>query len=967
MSKRCTCFTFLVVLLTLAQGGASGAFDPLRDPAIVGWWACDEGAGSTVADSSPNGNDGTFVNGTPIWVAGIYGSAVELTIPTLVEIPAINITMTQATMAGWIKPYGTQPDWASIIMTRGTATGLNVLADFRLAYHWGDASNTWSYRGSAYAVNNEWTFAAVTVAPAKAIFYVNGAPICTNNVTHTTVNWNANIYLGGDGTSGQASRRMTGALDDVSLFNRVLTAEEIQSIMKGLTDPALASKPDPEDEAIDVPQDVALNWAASETAVTHDVYFGSSFDDVNNATQPAASQAETVYAPEGLLEFGQKYYWRIDETDANGATYKGEVWSFEVEPFAYPIANVTATSTSTNQTGMGPMNTVNGSGLNEYDEHGVDLKTMWVATSAMPHAIQFAFDKVYKFDEMWVWNANSQLEAAMGFGAKTVAIECSVDGETWTPVENVPEFARGTGEPTYTTNTKVDLAGAVAKYVKLTITANWGGVTPQVSLSEVRFYQSPVQAREPEPANNAAEVALNTTLNWRPGREATSHEVYFGTDANAVAEGTVAAKTVAEHSYTPASMNFGTDYYWRVDEAGDAGTYAGDVWSFTSQEFASAEDFESYTDDIEAEETIWHTWTDGVASGDSGSQVGYDDSPFAEQEIVHSGKQSMPMLYDNDGTFRENTEYERTGVSFYSEAERGFSPTQNWTANGADEVCLWVRGYPALSPATMTETGGKITLTGSGKDIWGTSDEFTYAYKPLTGDGTMIARVVSTGTGTQTWAKGGVMIRDSLRGGSTHAMMVMTTPGANGASFQYRANTDGASAGSDSATAVAVPYWVKIERFGDMFTGYTSADGKTWATVGTAVVTVQDPVYIGLCATSHLATEKRTFEFDNITTTGTITGAWQGVVIANTEYNVAANMHLLIQDSAGKSGTATNADLVTSADWTRWAIPMSDFAGVNFSKVAKIVITIGDKGATAPGGSGMVFIDDIGFGSSAEQ
>jgi len=211
------------------------------------------------------------------------------------------------------------------------------------------------------------------------------------------------------------------------------------------------------------------------------------------------------------------------------------------------------------------------------------------------------------------------------------------------------------------------------------------------------------------------------------------------------------------------------------------------------------------------------------------------------------------------------------------------------------------------------------------------------------------------------------MIRDSLRGGSTHAMMVMTTPGANGASFQYRANTDGASAGSDSATAVTVPYWVKIERFGDMFTGYTSADGKTWATVGTAVVTVQDPVYIGLCATSHLATEKRTFEFDNITTTGTITGAWQGVVIANTEYNVAANMHLLIQDSAGKSGTATNADLVTSADWTRWAIPMSDFAGVNFSKVAKIVITIGDKGATAPGGSGMVFIDDIGFGSSAQQ
>ncbi len=967
MFKRCTCFTFLIVLLALAQGGtASGAWDPLEDPALVGWWPFDETSGTTAADISTYARAGTLTGGAT-WTAGRFGGGVQLDGTSgYVTVPSFPLTTDSITLVAWINGWKAA-DWAAIITGQPARLELGFGANNTLHYTWNsDSSATYNWTNGPVIPQDAWAMVAVTIDPAKAIAYVYtdaaGLQQGTNTLAHTSQAFSV-LSMGWSFDT----RYVRGILDEVAVFSRALTEEEILVLTKGPKDPALASALTPADAATDVPRDVSLSWLMGEGATTHNVYFGTSFDDVSNATQPSQSQTETLYDPQGLLEFGQTYFWRIDEVTADGTVFTGEVWSFEVEPFAYPIADVIATSTSTNQTGMGPQNTVNGSGLNEYDEHGVDQKTMWVATSVMPHVIQFAFDKVYKLDEMWVWNANSQLESAMGFGARTVAIECSVDGETWTPVENVPEFAQGTGEPTYTANTKVDLAGAAAQYVKLTITANWGGVTPQVSLSEVRFYQIPVQAREPEPADGETEVALDTTLNWRPGREATSHEVYFGTDANAVAEGTVAAKTVTDHRYTPASMDFGTLYYWRVDEVGDAETYAGNVWNFTSQEFAVVEDFESYTDDIEAEETIWHAWTDGVASGVSGSQVGYDDSPFAEQEIVHSGKQSMPMLYDNDGTFRENTEYERTGVPFYSEAERGFSPAQNWTRNGADEVSLWVHGYPALGPATMTEAGGKIALTGGGADIWYQSDEFSFAYKTLTGDGAMIARVVSTGTGTQTWAKGGVMIRDSLRGGSTHAMMVMTTPGANGASFQYRANTDGDSAGSDSVAAVAVPYWVKIERFGSTFTGYTSADGKTWATVGTAEVTVQDPVYIGLCVTAHLATEERTFEFDSMATTGAVAGAWQGVVIASADYNVAANMHLLIQDSAGKSGSATNADLVTSADWTRWAIPMSDFAGVNFGKVARIAITIGDKDATTAGGSGMVFIDDIGFGSSAEQ
>jgi hypothetical protein len=65
-------------------------------------------------------------------------------------------------------------------------------------------------------------------------------------------------------------------------------------------------------------------------------------------------------------------------------------------------------------------------------------------------------------------------------------------------------------------------------------------------------------------------------------------------------------------------------------------------------------------------------------------------------------------------------------------------------------------------------------LTGGGSDIWNNSDEFTYAFKTVNGDATIVAKVTNIGAGTNTWAKGGVMIRDGLDGGSVHAMMVMT-------------------------------------------------------------------------------------------------------------------------------------------------------------------------------------------------
>jgi hypothetical protein len=109
------------------------------------------------------------------------------------------------------------------------------------------------------------------------------------------------------------------------------------------------------------------------------------------------------------------------------------------------------------------------------------------------------------------------------------------------------------------------LSRTQAKYIKLAINATWGGAGV-CGLSEVRFSSVPVQARSPQPANAATGVAVDSSLHWRPGREAGSHQVFFGTDQGAVAGGTAAAKTVADHTYTPEALTFGTTYYWKVDE-----------------------------------------------------------------------------------------------------------------------------------------------------------------------------------------------------------------------------------------------------------------------------------------------------------------------------------------------------------------------------------------------------------------
>jgi hypothetical protein len=578
---------------------------------------------------------------------------------------------------------------------------------------------------------------------------------------------------------------------------------------------------------------------------------------------------------------------------------------------------------------------------------------MWLGAGdgVDPVWIQFEFDRVYKMHELWVWNYNIQFEPVLGFGVKDATVEYSVDGTEWVVLGDA-EFAQAAATAAYAHNTAVDLGGIMAKYIRLTVNSGFG-VLGQFGLSEVRFFQIPASAREPQPADGDTGVDPDTLLGWRAGRGAVTHDVSFGTDAGALA----VVDTVNDTAYDPGALDLGTTYYWKIDEVNEAAVPAkveGDVWSFATQEYFVIDDFESYNDD---DNTIFDTWLDGFVN-ETGSTVGYFQAPFAEQTIVNSGGQSMPLEYANNV------------APFYSEAEYDLGG-MDLDTNGADTLRLFVAGQ---APAFAETADGAIVMNAIGADIWNAADEFRYAYKTLNGDGSMVARVDSL-VDSDVWAKGGVMIRETIDAGSTFAAVYLT--GDNGVRFQGRLTTD-ASAVSDSPVATAEqialrePAWVKIERVGNAFNGYYSTDGENWTDMAwnPQTINMANDVTIGLALTSHNATVTTGAAFAGVAETGGVSGNWQVAEIGvaqPTTGNDIAPLYVALEDTSGNVAVVThpNPAAVGIAAWQEWLIPYSDLAGINLSRVATMVIGVGDPDNPTAGGTGLIFIDDIGYGRPA--
>jgi len=298
------------------------------------------------------------------------------------------------------------------------------------------------------------------------------------------------------------------------------------------------------------------------------------------------------------------------------------------------------------------------------------------------------------------------------------------------------------------------------------------------------------------------------------------------------------------------------------------------------------------------------------------------------------------------------------------------SVVRDWTAEGVTELSLWFRGYPGSVGSFVEGPVGTYTMTASGADIWDIGpgageyhDEFHFAYKTLTGPGSIVAKVESV-QNTNVWAKAAVMIRETLDGGSKHALAAVTP--ANGVAFQGRTDPGAASFNTNQGTFTA-PYWVKLERdVAGNFSAYHSANGTAWQLIQQGPATnipMTSNVYIGLALTSHDTALTCEAVFSNVTITGTVSGQW-----ANQDIGISSNatepLYVAVSNTAGTPAMVVHDDPAasTTGTWTEWIIPLQAFAdqGINLTNVDKIAIGLGTKGnMTIPGGSGKMFFDDI--------
>jgi hypothetical protein len=964
----------MICLVSFVLVLAAGVATADNTTGLVGYYPFDEGAGTIAHDMSGNGHDGTLPNSGVTWI------------PSAVIKGGINIDGTNGsnvTLGTWDPAEGTGQlslafwiNWAhdgninqGLISKRDSGWGINsMMFDLRLM----NATDSFRFHHAGGALLDspsdvltpfigEWAHVGVTFDGTTARLYLNGEEIASGAfffANKTTAEMRIGSYDG-------PAQTFNGDMDEVRIYNRALTQDDMLEAMTPLP-PGQVSRPSPTDGATDVPRDnMVLSWKPGDFADKHDVYIGAGFDDVNDATasvDPAGvymgRQSEAAVALD-RLEFGQTYYWRIDEVNAPSdlTVFKGSVWSFTVEPVGYsmPSESITATASSSNSTNEGPEKTINGSGVDADDLHSMLGTDMWLSDSEPLGAwIQYEFDRIYKLHELWVWNSNQMLESTVGFGLKAVAIEYSADGTDWIELVDAPEFAQAPGTDGYAHSTTVDLGGIAAKYVRLTASSNWGGFMPKYGLSEVRFFYIPVHASKPGPDSGATDVSIGTidepvdvTLGFRAGREASAHDVYLSTDEQAVIDGTAPVTTVSEAGYGPLSLDIGQTYYWRVDEVNDAEVpvaWQGDIWSFATQEYFVVDDFEDYNDYTPDE--IFSTWTDGWGIATNGALVANDEPPFAETAIVHEGSQAMAYRYDNSA-----------GNSEASVAMS--SARRDWTGRGIGALSLWFRGYPASVGSFAEAPAGTYTLNGAGWNIWDASDGFHFAYKTLNGPGSIVAKVESV-QNTNDWAKGGVMVRDTLDPGSANGAMFISP--ANAVGFQRRLNT-GEQTTKTQQDGVSIPQWVKIEveASGAVRASY-SADGAAWTELDRDAIKMSTPMYIGLAVTSRNADLSCATVFSDVRLDGAVSGEWMNQDIGILS-NAPEPMYVALANSGGTPAAVYHPDPnATQADtWTEWNIDLKQFAdqGVNLANVGELSIGLGDRDNPQPGSSGKMYFDDI--------
>ncbi|TKJ35758.1 MAG: hypothetical protein CEE38_14220 [Planctomycetes bacterium B3_Pla] len=648
MCRRFTNSFSLVLMLGLILTSAAGA----ADPDLIGWWKLDEGSGDTAIDLSGSGKDGTISNATSgglgdggsVWVndpergmvISFDGDDSGASVSTELIIPAMSMD-NDFTWAFWaMQPTGQDTNNDVILGNRygGTDSPLQFIkfTPTRFEFYNDDGSYSEGINYDPIPLD-EWVHHAIIKDGTGLTYYRNGVESGTNTITKTI---DENPFgMGGDGTS----EHWQGYMSDVRLYSKALSAAEVLGAMEGLGEAwPYASAPNPKDGALYADTWVNLSWRAGAHALSHDVYLGNNLNDVDNGT---------------------------------GDTFRGnQDGTFLVAGFPgfpYPDGLVPGT------TYYWRIDEVN-----ETEPNSPWKGAVW--SFSVPPKTAYFPDPA---DGAEFVDPNAVLSWTPGFGAR---IHTVYFGDNFDDVNDAAGSAPS-GTASYT-------AALEREKVYYWRVDEFDAV--ETHKGDVWAFTTPGAVGNPQPANGAADVQMIATLSWTAADNAASHELYFGTDAEAVKNATttspeyIGPRALGAESYDPGGLAWDSSYAWRVDEVYPDGTVKGLVWSFSTADFILVDDFESYNDIDPPDETsnrIFDKWIDGFGTTDNGALIGNDLPPYAETTIVNSGAQSMIYRYDN--------------ANKTSEATMTLVYPRDWTEEGVTKLSLWFRGDSGNSAERM--------------------------------------------------------------------------------------------------------------------------------------------------------------------------------------------------------------------------------------------------------------------------
>ncbi len=404
----------------------------------------------------------------------------------------------------------------------------------------------------------------------------------------------------------------------------------------------LANSPIPEDGAIHPDTWANLSWKPGNKAVSHDVYFSDDFDLVKDGA-----------------------------TEAFLGNQGDDFFVVGFPGFAYPDGLITGTTYYWRV-----------DEVNETEPNSPWIGPVW--SFSIPPKTAYFPDPADGAEQVFL---GEQLSWTEGFGAKLHTVYF---GDNFDDVNDatggMPQadaiYDPGPLEQARTYYWRVDEFDIVNTYK-----------------GEVWSFTTEGAVGNPDPANGAVDVSRIPIITWSPSVFAASHDVYFGTDKDAVKNADTSSpeykgtRALGSESYEPGKLDLGVTYYWRIDEVDNtnpSSPWPGMLWSFTTSGFLVVDDMESYNDLGPAEEgsnRIFNAWIDGYDDPTNGSLVGYDIPPFAEQRIVHGGNQSMPMFYDN--------------AVGNSEATLTLGSLRDWTQEGVGVLSIWFRGNSDNTAETL--------------------------------------------------------------------------------------------------------------------------------------------------------------------------------------------------------------------------------------------------------------------------